>query len=506
MTDAPRTASIYLRLSSPDEDDRTGFETQEAECRALAARFGVTVVAVHKDDGFSGVLRQRPGFLAWLDDGRTGRADLLLAWKSDRVSRGGLAGVAPLVDLVNGIDSATGLPARGRPRPRLLTCADAVDSSVIGWEAIFGIHASTAKGERDATSARMLAHRAANRAAGRAVGGRRPWAFQTVPNPDGPGSVRRPIPAHADAIRAAYDTLRDGGSLGAVVRDWTARGLVPKGSRKARERAEADGQAYVQAWTTGGIRRILENPNLYGATTHGGALLRNPDGTVRVDPAQAILSLTEWTDLQRLLAGRATRRDAPTDEPALLAGLLTCASCGRAMYPHRPTGGRTHTYRCRGGQLCPRPTSVAMADAEEFLVDAFRQLLGDRPYAPPRPRAPRPNEDEILAVREALRTVEAALEDDLDDSDALALLRRRKDLRARLAALQDALQLADAEPTTTARTYAEAFDDAPTVRDRNRLIGFAFDRIEVTPGTRGGARHFDPTRFRFGGDLVDYAG
>ena len=64
------TASLYTRLSDKPDETSTSLESQERELRALAAQHGLTVVAVHVDPGFSGALRDRPGFLAWLDDAK----------------------------------------------------------------------------------------------------------------------------------------------------------------------------------------------------------------------------------------------------------------------------------------------------------------------------------------------------------------------------------------------------------------------------------------------------
>lgn len=486
------TASLLLRLSSPDEDDRTGFETQEADGRALAAQLNARVVAVHKDDGWSGVLRQRPGFLAWMNDGATD-VNFLIARTSDRISRGGIASVAPLVDLANGIDAHTGLPSKGVHRPRVMTAKDGVDSSQPRWETIFALHSETAKGERDATSGRLLAHRAANRAVGRAVGGRRPWAFETVHNPDGPGSVRRPIPAHAAAIRWALEHLRAGGSKTAIAREWNARGLEPKGSLKARKAGRQTG------WHVTPVSRILENPNLYGATIHHGKLIRNADGTVRIDTGQAILTLAEFVELQALLNARYNSRNNPDrQDAALLAGLLRCSSCSKPLYPHRPQG-RTWTYRCRGGLDCPSPTSAVMEHVEPFLTAEFHRLIGDVPETLGgwEPDVPTVDLDEIAKLTEALTAADAVLNDDLSDEDALATLKQRRELRARLALLQDAADLA-AAPTDalrvlqSGRTYSEAFNAAESIPEKTRLLALAFgDGVTVAPGTKG---TFDPNR------------
>ena len=60
----PRTpASLYVRLCDKPDETCTSLETQEQQLRQLASEHGLTVVNVHKDPGYSGALRDRPGFL-----------------------------------------------------------------------------------------------------------------------------------------------------------------------------------------------------------------------------------------------------------------------------------------------------------------------------------------------------------------------------------------------------------------------------------------------------------
>jgi site-specific DNA recombinase len=488
-----RTASLYLRLSAASDEDSTGLNSQEADLRRLAEERGLQVVAVHRDDGLSGALRNRPGFLAWLEDGRSGRATDLLAWKLDRVSRGGSAGLARFLDVLEGVDDEGRATGRGA---RFLSWADRLDSSAQGWDVQAAVLGAIAKGERDAIRTRMLRHREANRASGRAVGGRRAWIFETAPRPGG-GLRLVPVPEHADAVRSALEILRSGGSLGDVVRDWTARSLEPKTITKTvkGERVEV-----TPDWSVGAVRRILSNPNLYGATLHRGALVRNEDGTVRVDEEQALLSFADWTDLQALLGGRSTSRSARSEDPALLAGLLSCGSCMRTMYPHRPGGGRRHTYRCRGGAGCDRPTSVVMAEAEALVVEVWRGTFGDRPTEDVVRRAPRVDADEVARVEEALRDVEDRLSRTDDEEEGLRLFRTRRDLRERLAALHDEAPEVEVERVSSGLTYAETYDAATTVEERTRLLDLAWDAIVVEPGVRGGGRGEIEDRIRF---LID---
>ena len=93
----PRRAVIYARLGEARNKGKEGeglsVGKQEADCRELAARLDLTVVEPVRNDNdltaFKGASRSKPreGYEALLDDIRTGRADVVLAWHTDRLHR-----------------------------------------------------------------------------------------------------------------------------------------------------------------------------------------------------------------------------------------------------------------------------------------------------------------------------------------------------------------------------------------------------------------------------------
>ena len=75
--------ALYARVSTPDQN----IDVQLAELRALAAARGTAVVSEYTDVGISGVKASRPGLDRMLLDAASGRFNLLLVWKIDRVGR-----------------------------------------------------------------------------------------------------------------------------------------------------------------------------------------------------------------------------------------------------------------------------------------------------------------------------------------------------------------------------------------------------------------------------------
>ena len=91
-------AVIYIRISSESQGERASPREQEADCRSLAQEKELTVIRVYRDiEKYrvknklvepSGLLSDRPGLLAMLQDASRGEFDVILAWREDRLYRG----------------------------------------------------------------------------------------------------------------------------------------------------------------------------------------------------------------------------------------------------------------------------------------------------------------------------------------------------------------------------------------------------------------------------------
>lgn len=83
-------AVIYLRVSSEEQaKEGNGLEAQQDACMAYAERLGYTVAATTRDEGISGTagIEERPGLAAALGICTAGKADVLLCYAADRLSR-----------------------------------------------------------------------------------------------------------------------------------------------------------------------------------------------------------------------------------------------------------------------------------------------------------------------------------------------------------------------------------------------------------------------------------
>ncbi len=107
MGERARRAVTYVRISRDKRrgslDEGLGVADQEQQCRELAERLGYLVAAVFCDNDISAYSgKPRPQYLRMLELLRSGGADVVLCWHTDRLHRSN----AELEDYINGVEPA----------------------------------------------------------------------------------------------------------------------------------------------------------------------------------------------------------------------------------------------------------------------------------------------------------------------------------------------------------------------------------------------------------------
>src|SRR5690606_31125367 len=457
--------AVYARLSLAVEES-VSIDRQLDAGRKYAESRGWDIALEAVDDGVSATRyapERRPGWRQVL--AAAPGLDAVVVWKTDRLCRS-------VSDFVRADE------ALSRHGAGIVAVEDPIDMTTPQGRAFALVLAVFAELEAKMTAARVRAARThvLLNDPGRAVGGQRPWPYRAVDRDDGPGKRWEPIPERADAIRQAARDVIDGASVASVARAWTDAGLLPDPKRRGGNLAQA-------SWSVKAVGRLLRNPTLFGAVIFDGEPLREPDGTTRIDPSRVIIALATWRRLQAALDRPGGRPRGSRRGRALLAGLAACGACGRPLSWVQPTG-KPAIYRCTALGCY---TSASAALLEQLVTKTFLDELGDHPMTE-LAAAPEPDSAELAAVAEALEACQAALDADPGDDEALRLLQVRRDLRGRLAALQAA---GSPEPGTlgvlrrSGETYAEAWEDPER---RPELLQYAFRRVVVGRGERGGRR------------------
>jgi site-specific DNA recombinase len=269
--------------------------------------------------------------------------DVLLVYRLDRLTR---RGARHLLELVEDRLTPNGVA--------LVSATEPIDTTGPMGELLLTVLAVLAKLESTRLSDRAVAARAHMEKQGRFLGGPIPFGCRRLRNSDGSRLVAHE--PEAAVLREACARVAAGEPYTTVARDFTERGLDrPRASRGPR-------------WSESTLRTLILNPVLAGYQARDGVDLVFNDGepVVIVDGPPAV-DPALWQKARAVLEQRAGSR--PTREGrSLLAGLVTCAACGRPMTLNR----RHRAYTCRtryvdGPEACPG-NSVSQRGLEQEVL------------------------------------------------------------------------------------------------------------------------------------------
>jgi site-specific DNA recombinase len=452
-----RQAAIYVRISEDRTGGGLGVERQEADCRALAERLGWEIVAVHSDNDVSAYSgKPRPGYRALLADLRSGIADAVITWHTDRLHR------SP-VELEEYI-------AVCEPRgvPTQTVKAGPLDLASASGRMVARQLGAVSRFESEHHSERTKRSRLQAATDGRWSGGLRPYGYAA----DG----MTVIEAEAEQVRWAASQVLAGVSLRAIARELNTRG--------ARTSTGA-------SWTPRAVRLVLERPRNAGLMQHRGET---------IGPARwpAILDEDTWRGVVATLGDPSRNTTGSRARKWLLSNLAICGVCGSPVRSNVSAWGdrRAPAYTCPAGHVRRHATEL-----DEFIEAVVLERLA------------RPDAADLLAPDLASDTAElhardGALRARLDELgrlygdgviDARQLEAGTERIRHQREAITDAL--AAASRGSVLAGVADAADPAKVWEgldlSRRRAIVDVLLEIVILPARRGGARRrgesaFDP--------------
>lgn len=334
-TESPRTAAIYVRVSTTkQEDEGTSLASQEAACRAYAAEQGYTVAAVYREAYSGASLFERPQLSALRETVRHGDVDVVIAYALDRVSRNQAHLGLILSELEHARASLELVTERleDSPEGRLL-------QSVRGFVAEverLKISERTVRGKRSRVQSGKLHNHASE-----LYGYRR----------DKEAGTRLIVEAEAAIVRRIFHAVGiEGQAVRGLVRDLNAEGVPPPSAGKRVYKDER-----TTRWNPSVVYRILAESAYKGDTVVWRLQSRGKNvASQQRDPSEwitlpegttpPVVSPETWQAAQdRVTASTATTtRNAA--RPYLLRGLMVCAVCGQRMYAESEHG--RSVYRC----------------------------------------------------------------------------------------------------------------------------------------------------------------
>lgn len=138
----------YVRVSGKKQvEDGFGLETQERRIRAYAASQGWNIAEIVRDEGQSGAVSDRPGFIRLSEMVAAGNVERAIVFKLDRLSRS-------LLDLKQFVDRVL-IPTD----TALVSVTEQIDTASSSGKLFFNILGSFAEFERDLITERLKSAR-----------------------------------------------------------------------------------------------------------------------------------------------------------------------------------------------------------------------------------------------------------------------------------------------------------------------------------------------------------
>jgi site-specific DNA recombinase len=458
---APRRGVIYGRQSRT-KDGSESLATQLEACRQAAEHFGIEVVAELLEPPSTSAYKKRgraremwPKLLEMIEDGS---ANVAIGYKSDRFSRGGGPGWAPLLEAAEeaGLDLDT----------FVLTPSGFMSEFEIG------IRATMDREESKKTSDRLIDMKERHASEGR---------------PSGGGN-------------RAYGYERDGitviESEAEIYRECVARYLGGESVRSLANWLNEAGHptATGRKWLDGTLRNVLVNPRYAGFRTHRGAIVGDA-----VWPA--LIDRPTWERLTARIKARATGSGG-TPSKYLLSRVTSCSKCGGRMNG-APVEGRPR-YRCHKapGKVNCGSVTIAADPVEELVVGMVLYRLDSPVVADALAGRTKVHQEDDDITDQILR-LEAKLDENAqmwrdDEISRKEYVTNRRHIEDKLEALR--VRISTRERVHTIASFlAEGedlrslWDDLPLAR-RHEILKALIDKVVIHPAKVRGSRTVDLDR------------
>jgi DNA invertase Pin-like site-specific DNA recombinase len=332
--------AIYTRKSDADGLEQ-GFNSLDAQREACAAYIlsqkhegWAAVPDFYDDGGFPGGNMARPGLKQLLDDVRTGKVNVIVVYKVDRLTRS-LADFAKIVEVLDGAGAS------------FVSVTQSFNTTTSMGRLTLNVLLSFAQFEREVTGERIRDKIAASKRKGMWMGGNPPLGYdvkdrQLVVNEAEAETVRHMMRRYIalGSVRALQEEL---GSQGICTKLHKGRGGIP--------------------FTRGSLGHLLKN-TLYLGEVHF-------KGQVHAGQHNAIVDRKLWDAVQATLARSAVdhRHGQRAKEPSLLSGLLYDMHGGRMTPSHAVKNGQRYRYYItladhrQDGRSAARVAAQALEDA-----------------------------------------------------------------------------------------------------------------------------------------------
>ncbi len=300
--------AAYLRQSVSDDLEFNSLDAQHEAIRSYVAsqkaEGWILLPEDYRDSGFSGGTIDRPAFARLLEDARSGKIDIVIVHRIDRLSRS-LSDFSRIIELFQEQDVS------------LVSVTQQFNTASSMGQLTLNILMSFAQFERQMIAERTRDKMGATRRRGQWTGGRPVLGYDLV-------DKRLVIhTTESEQVREISRLYLDYRSLIAVAAEANRRGWKTKSHTtkvgKVLQSRPFDKHA---------VRRILSHPIYLGKVHY--------DGQLYAGEHEAIVEEDTWNAVQRLLKQNGANRNGngSCNGNAILRGLVRCGACGSAMTPN----------------------------------------------------------------------------------------------------------------------------------------------------------------------------
>lgn len=349
--------AIYTRKSS-DEGLEQGFNSLDAQREACEAyvlsQVGEgwsSLPTAYDDGGYSGGSVNRPGLQSLLFDIRSGRVDVVVVYKIDRLTRS-LADFARIVETFDAHEVS------------FVSVTQAFNTTSSMGRLTLNVLLSFAQFEREVTGERIRDKIAASKAKGMWMGGLAPLGY------DLPANGTRALVVNtveAETVRHLFQRYLELGSVHGLIAELDEKGIHSKKRTTAKGRVMGG-----SAFSRGAMFHLLQNRVYVGDIVHKGQRF---DGQ-----HDAIVPPELFDAVQTMLADHRRSRLSERRQSSAFVGKLFDAS-GKRMTPTHSRGasGRTYRYYVSPPSSTAGIRRIPSGAIERFVQQSVTRLLPSVP-------------------------------------------------------------------------------------------------------------------------------
>lgn len=353
--------AVYTRKSTDHnlELEFNSLDAQREACEAYIksqAHEGWRLVPTNYDDGgHSGASLERPALRELLNDVRSGKVDVIVVYKIDRLTRS-LTDFAKLVEVFD------------QQSVSFVSITQSFNTTTSMGRLTLNVLLSFAQFEREVIGERVRDKIAASKKKGIWVGGPVPYGYQTF---EKKLSVE---PEEANTVRMIFERYLALKSIGPLLTELDQNGVRTRKQKLSSGRIRGGGR-----YGKGTLYHLLKNRFYVGEVVYKGSVNKGEH-----DP---IVDRDVFESAQRLLSSNAIeRKTSRQSSDALLAGLLFDDRGNRMTPTYSRKLGVRYRYYISHALLQSRKTEagsvtrVPAAEIDEAIITALKQngMLSDK--------------------------------------------------------------------------------------------------------------------------------